>query len=404
MSNDGIFQAGENSQAPQPQYVQQPQWDPPPQPQPQPQPAQQPQWDPQAQYAQQPQWDPQPQPQYGTQTPGGAWASHQQTWGAPGTPPEAPKSKGPLVALILAIVVILIAVGGGAGYYLTRDANTTQSVSNGGPGAGPAAQGQLFRVSFKSGETRNYTMDVKTTGSMTDPSGKSGTAPFNMKMTGGMTISVVEKVPDGSTKIQLTFTNIKMSGEVDGTSMPDMTIPLPAQKFTIRPDGSVETSEGVTISGPASGSGTTGSPFGFASPVPIFPDRPVTVGDNWSDESEITVPGSQPIVVKTDNVFEGYEQTQWGNAAKIRSLVKSDFSFDLSKIAGTSGSGKGLSMPATGTIDYSLRYLFIPESGEVVKTTIDSGRMNLHMEMPVPGSPSAFDMQMDMTGEMVRKG
>lgn len=116
------------------------------------------------------------------------------------------------------------------------------------------------------------------------------------------------------------------------------------------------------------------------------------------------MPGSQPIVVKTDNVFEGYEQTQWGNAAKIRSLVKSDFSFDLSGIAGTGGSGKGLSMPATGTIDYSLRYLFIPESGEVVKTTIDSGKMNLHMEMSVPGSPSAFDMQMDMTGEMTRTG
>ncbi|MGY1701291.1 hypothetical protein [Geodermatophilus sp. SYSU D00766] len=104
---------------------------------PQPPPGQQPPWGQQPPYGQQPPWG-QQQPPWGQQPPYGAPGYGAPGYGGPGygppgyAPPQPPKrGRGPLIALLAALGVVLVGGGVLAVLLLTRD--------DGGSGAAPAS-------------------------------------------------------------------------------------------------------------------------------------------------------------------------------------------------------------------------------------------------------------------------
>lgn len=309
---------------------------------------------------------------------------------------------------LLPALIAALLVSGAAGYFAyTKSSNDAELVS--------------FRYAYQAGEKRTYDitmhMDMK-------PTGLPDAAPFQGMMNATMGLDVASTAEDGSTIIEIEMSNISIQPNL-GTVPGD----IGKMRVSIAPDGRVTKVEGV--GGPFGAAGIdVGSflniPGGGATDsassqflFPQFPSKGVRPGDSWTEETVLPLPFSdEPLTVKTEGTFEGYEQTLYGRAAKMHHVTSIPMNFDFtlaelfqSMAAITEGGAPPVPLEAQGArfvISGSMKMvtdsLVLPGGGDMTKM-VGTTDLDLNMRIEgVPasalqGSPGEFSMAgtMDMT-------
>ena len=309
----------------------------------------------------------------------------------PPTPPPKSKGKGILVGIVAVLVLALLA-GVAAAVVATRTSSGERRDSATASPTAPSLPRQpKLRIAFQGDESRTYAFDMKMsmkgsgTGEFADDSPEGA---IDFKVSGTMKLDVIERMPDGSTRIELTFPNISVSvsgpgfsQNLDASSASEFGKSM-TQRYLIRPDGSfVLESVGSTDVGaeigapPVTGSGT--SPFGSLAPAPVLPDHEVKIGDSWKQEFETQAPfDGGSVKFKITSTYEKDDSTKWGRAMVIGSAVQLESSgqIDPSKVGGTSGVPSARNMTPlnyqmSGTLN--AKYWFVPELGEAVKMEVE---------------------------------
>jgi hypothetical protein len=312
---------------------------------------------------------------------------------------------------ILPALIAALLVTSAAGYLAyTKSSNQAELVS--------------FQYAYETGDKRTYDlsmqMDMK-------PEGLPDDAPFQGTMNATMGLDVVSKAEDGSTVIEIEMSNISIQPSF-GTAPGD----IGKMRVSIAPDGRVTKVEGV--GGPFGAAGIdVGSflniPGGGATDsassqflFPQFPSEGVRPGDSWTEETVMPLPFSDdPIKVKTEGTFEGYEQTVYGRAAQMHHVVTIPMNFDFtlaelfqSMAAITEGGAPPVPLEAQGArfvIRGSMKMvtdsLVLPGGGDITKM-VGTTEMDLDMHIEgVPasaleGSPGEFSMAGTMSMTILR--
>lgn len=371
-----------------------------------------------------------PQPQAGYGQPG--FQPPQQPYGAPGqfyppaVPPQPPrKGKGWLVAAIAVLLVALLS-GVAAAVVISRRGKEAVRPSSGTPTAAPhdASSPKNLRITFKRDDVRNYAFKMKMnmtgsgTGAFADDS-----MPMSMTldMSANMKLQVLARLPDGSTRVEMTFSDLRMTMSGPGFQQqlgPEVADDMKIQ-FVVKPDGTYvldtvgDKKVGETLPNPG---GVGSSPVDFLSPAPLLPDHPVSVGDSWTKEFEMPIPGltgssgSGSIKIVSTSTYERGQETSWGRAMVIRSKASMSGRFD-SKIAERGSAGAAppaadveASAELKGELNYT--FWFVPDLGEATKVTIDSpSTMDVTSDVAgagLPGEGGTARFKIDLTGSMER--
>ncbi len=366
-----------------------------------------------------------------TQQPYAPQPPSSQAYGQPPVPPTyygpapAPPASGSgkkWIAIAVALLLVLV-VGGVAGAFVLRGGDKPAGSSEAAPSRGEKAPGEAtaggLRISFKSDDIRYYDMEFTMDGTMTGSGAladDSGSLPMSIKLTASMTLQVLERLPDGSTRLRMSMSNMKMSMKMAGESfdVPGDELDQIDMTLLVNPDGTFQFENapgtgfaipgGGGVFGPAGGS--TVSPFGFTAPTPFLPDRQIRVGDTWEKTVEVKVPGfKKPLQVSTKNKYERDEETTWGKAMVL--LSRSSTTIDFSELDTTElGAQFGIVTKGTMTATTESRFWFVPELGEAVKQELDpSSSVKGTMEMSqssgsqgrMPGSGGeTMSIEMDM--------
>jgi hypothetical protein len=340
----------------------------------------------------------------------------------PALPPKS-KGKGLLVAIVAVLVLALLA-GVAAAVLVTRTSSRERRDSATASPAAPSLPRQpKLRISFQGDESRTYAVDIKMSlkGSGTgefadDSSGES----IDFRMSGTMKLDVVERLPDGSTRIEIKFPNISvsMSGpgfsqNLDASSASEFGKAM-TQRYLIRPDGSftLESVGGADVGAeigapPVTGSGS--SQFGPFAPAPILPDHDVKIGDSWKQEFETKAPfDGGSFKFKVTSTYEKDDSTKWGRAMVIRSAIQMESSGQIapSEMEGASGGPSAgnmrpLNYQMSGTLN--AKYWFVPELGEAVKVDVERPSTIRMTGEFTDRSLGTMSFEMDMTMSMDRQ-
>lgn len=316
--------------------------------------------------------------------PGQAPQPPQGPQGPVGSPP--PKNRGSLI-LILSLAILLVLIIGGGGYLVARRNDARPQTST--PSASPSEprHRRSVNVSFRPGETRTYNMNMNMTGTIVPSEGATSATSWDMNARGKTTITGLEELQDGSARIRVTYSGVQMNGMIGGAQTSLDQAPA-SQEFTIAPDGSVKTADGVVLmTGEGLPSPLGASAFKTNSPVPVLPDHDINPGDTW--EGDVTVPttSGKPLVVRTQSKFENYQETKWGRAAKIWTVAST------SVTGARDVAGNEMSMDGTSIV--STRYLVLPDSGQVVKTWVDGAASDYTMSLSGDASKGVRGVKMN---------
>lgn len=271
--------------------------------------------------------------------------------------------------------------------------------------ASGSAEAVVFRYAFTEGETRTYElrtdMDLDTTSSAQAPD-----VSFTGSMTATMTVTTEEVRDDGTTVLKVVMTDVEFTLE-EGAQAP----PIPDEteaKITIGPDGTVVSVDGTF--GAFGLSDAAGSLLGDANPgdntapqmlFPRFPDREIGPGDTWSETTEVPLGvGGASVEVRTDGRHDGFEDTDFGRAAKITASVEVPMDLELpfgelfSGLAESLGAHGGQAtvppdyaeakMVMTGTTTGETTSLVIPENADAVRV---DGTMTLDQHLTFEDFP-----------------
>lgn len=347
------------------------------------------------------------------------------------TPPSRRTSR-PLFVALLSVVVIAASVA----VVLTQGTESAEAVT--------------YRHAFTAGETRTYdlsmSMDMTVDGAPDEDS-------ISGRMTGTMTMSVLEVHDDGSALVDVTVSNIQVEGVT-----PDQA-PFDGQqeqtvRMTIAPDGRVVSVESGSLDFlPIGAPGLPGesSPTGGSSSqllVPQFPDDGIAPGDRWSETHEVPLVDEEtkkefeeegaPFPLPVDGAMEvtvegrhdGFEETEYGRAARIHQDIHMpmDLEFPLGAffaafIEGLGGAFAGPDQPAPtvppelmdavmlmqGQMDMAADTLVRVEDGDLVRM---DGEMDMDMRIEMrnlpqefsQGAPSDMTMRGTMTMHVLRTG
>ncbi len=324
----------------------------------------------------------------------------------------------------------MLVVGGVAGALVLRGGDKPTGGSEAAPGREDKTPGEAsasgLRISFRSDDIRYYDMEFTMDGTMTGAGAladDSGPLPMSVKLSASMTLEVLERLPDGSTRLRMSMSNMKMSMKMAGNSIdvPEEQLDQIDMTLRVNPDGTFqfENAPGTGFTVPGGGgvfgpdAGSAMSPFGFTAPTPFLPDHQIKVGDTWDKTVEVKVPGfKKPVQVSTKNKYERDEETSWGKAMVL--LSRSSTTIDLSDLDTSElGAQFGIVTKGTMTVSTESRFWFVPELGEAVKQELDpSSSVKGTMEMSqspgprgrMPGSGGEtmsieMDMRLGMTVE-----
>lgn len=347
------------------------------------------------------------------------------------TPPSGP-TRSPLFVALLSVVVIAAAVA----VVLTRGTENAEAVT--------------YRHAFTDGQTRTY--DLSMTMDM-EPVDVPGQEPITGRMTGTMTMSVVEVNDDGSAVVDMTVSNIQVQG-VSPDQAPFEGKREQTVRMTIAPDGRVVSVESGSLDFlPIGAPGLAGetSPTGGSSSqffVPQFPNGGIVPGDTWTETREVPLMDEEtkaqfeqedvPVPLPTDGSMEvtvegrhdGFEETDYGRAARIHQDIHMpmDFEFPLGAffaafIEGFGGTSGRPGQPAPtvppelmeavmvmqGNMDMAADTLVRAADGDLVRM---DGEMDTDMRIEMrnlpdelsQGAPSEFAMRGTMTMHVIRTG
>lgn len=268
-----------------------------------------------------------------------------------------------------------------------------------------AAEATVIRYRFEPGETRTYDlamqMDLQTTGTDEEAPAVEGT------MTATMTMTVEEIQDDGTTVLEVEMTEIEFEVEGEDVQAP----PIPESStmtITIGPDGEVRSVEGSLgafgIPGAASPFFSQTNPTDQSMPqffFPRFPDDEIGPGDTWSETTETPLGvGDATIEVTVEGSHEGFEDTEFGRAAKIRESVEVPMEFEfafgelLAGLAESFGQAPQATLPPgfdeakmvmSGTTSGESTSLVIPENADAVSV---AGTMTIDQQIRFENFPS----------------
>lgn len=260
------------------------------------------------------------------------------------------------------------------------------------------AKSVVLQHSYKAGQIDKYRMSLDTKMSMPE---MPAAAAQNMrvKMSVLLTQKVLGLLPDGSAKVKMSYSNLK----IESPDMPDTrgaSIPPVAMTLVISRTGQI-----VSIEDPGQGTGMPGldmsslaGQFGYYG---IFPDTAIEVGQMWrsvvplpfgSGDMRVdfellaaAIPIGKEVASKIKQTYEAYMDL----GEMMKGAVASG---GAPAIAGQMGGG----MHMRG---WSVLY-FSPNKGKLIKA---NGSVNALMSVQMPasavqqGAPGRMNMQMDMT-------
>ena len=164
---------------------------------------------------------------------------------------------------------------------------------------GPPSEVRL-RLDYEEGDTLVYRYHTEGTVTIPDTSQPSGRLahPYERNMT--VEEAVRDVTPRGNYVLAWTFQlpddSTKMGAELPGT------VQLTVE---ITPQGRILSVGGVETARPLFGEIDFQSYFEQSQPV--FPDRPLKVGDSWTQEVKVLSPRSEPVVTSSTYVLERIE-------------------------------------------------------------------------------------------------
>jgi hypothetical protein len=220
-------------------------------------------------------------------------------------------------------LIVGVLVAGAAGAYTVVSSNNTELVS--------------FQYAYQQGQTRTYDMTMEMD---MKPTGGPDVGPIQGTMHATMNMNVLSTLEDGSSVIEIAMSNLTV--EPNPGVAPGEVGKL---RVTIAPDGRVTKVEG--FGGPFGAAGLDlgslmnlpgGAPADGASSQFLFPQFPsdgVRPGDTWNEQTTIPFPFTDgEITVKTEGRFDGFEETQYGRAAKMHhtSTIPLNLDFTMAEI------------------------------------------------------------------------
>lgn len=260
------------------------------------------------------------------------------------------------------------------------------------------AKSVVLQHTYKAGQIDKYKMSMDMT--MSAPE-MPAAAPQNMrvKVSVLLTQKVLGILPDGSAKIRMSYSNLK----IDSPNMPDArtaSIPPMAMTLVISRTGQIVSIEdlGQGMGMPGLDVSSLAGQFGYYG---IFPDTAIEVGEMWRSvvplpfgsgdmrvDSELlaaAIPVGKEVASKIKQSYEAYMDL----GEMMKGAVSSG---NAPAIAGQMGGG----MHVRG---WSVLY-FSPKKGKMIKA---NGSVNALMSVQMPasavqqGAPQRMNMQMNMT-------
>jgi hypothetical protein len=298
-----------------------------------------------------------------------------------------------LLAGLMAVLVVL----GGAGFFVIR--------------TGGEAEALVYRYAFKLGDTRTYDLSISMN---VVPSGIPDAEPFDGKVHGTVGLDVVDQQEDGSAVIELGMTNMTFEPAIGSGGFDPGKL-----KLNVAPDGRISSVEGTggllgaagaalnsTMTSTANPTDTASNQFVF----PQFPSNKLKPGDTWNETSTMKFPfGGEAITMTVEGRHDGFEDTTYGEAAKVHHLVQSplDLSFSFQEMFAELGSATSGAIPSqlssatmkiTGDISMDTESLVMPSTSDLIKM---DGTLKSTMRMVLEGAPAgapteplAFDATM----------
>jgi len=252
--------------------------------------------------------------------------------------------------------------------------------------SGVQAKDVKLEYKFRKGEVDKYkvTMGMK----MSMPGMPKGAQmPGTMIVSMTMAQKVLDVLPDGSAKIQVTMSNMKMSGP----GMPRNMGSMPARTMTVTMTKDGRTAGGG-MGGMMGGMGAMPGSDPMGSMACVLPTRAVRVGETW--KQAIPMPNNCGKINCVSTLLSAALPMGKTTASKI----KQSFSgrLDLGKMMGGGAGGGSGDMDLKG----SSIIFFSPSQGKLLKT---SSKVSVKMRMSTPpnpqspGAPTKMNMLMDMT-------
>ncbi len=289
-----------------------------------------------------------------------------------------------------------------------------------------SAEATVFRYAFTAGDTQVYDMQLTFEGT---PEGLPAEEAVSGTMAATMTVTTVEVLDDGTAVVEVAISNVRTDGLPPGTSPPgDEPI-----RITVAPDGRVTSVDGE---GGFFSMGTAPGPMGGATPAdaaggqfffPSYPSEAIAPGDTWSLTHESPLPtGEETVAITVKGEHEGFQETSYGQAARIRQEVEVPFDIDLPlgelMDAMVQGFGEGMGgfggpapaapnfsdarMVMEGHMAMDAVSLVLPETGDLVQL---EGDMDMQMRFELVNfpdiggaMPDSFGMNVTMHMQVIR--
>jgi len=242
----------------------------------------------------------------------GAW-----NFGKPSGSSGLPKARRPIA---LGLVVVLAAAAG-AYFFLNRRSSSG---------------GASFALALSRDATYGYAVHLGMRGTI---SAQGQQMPFNMQMDQSISWRVLSTDSDGTATIAVSVNTT--SAQFNGQPAP--TIPGQTTRIRVAKDGRI-LSAGFEISGFGSNSDLGSLVPGSDQFMPLLPDHPVDVGDDWTKKFDQQLPfGMGRLRYKAQSSLLRYEVVDGKRMAVIFSTLSLplDMSIDLKKVMAASGNSSG---------------------------------------------------------------
>ncbi|MCE5199171.1 MAG: hypothetical protein ABFD54_16240 [Armatimonadota bacterium] len=257
----------------------------------------------------------------------------------------------------------------------------------------------LLEYKFTKGELDKYRFAMNMN---MQPAEGMGISAMNMSTSMVMKQKTIDVLPDGSGVIQLTISDIKLSGPIaQGNSIPSQTV-----KMTVSKNGKLISIDSSGVN--------TGMPMDMSSLMnqtgqqAELPSSPINIGDTW--KSTIPMPfGGGSLTVLSTLIANG-EKVWSQDAARIRQEFAGSMNLGQ-MLKGMTGALPGVQAETlsgmAGSVDLtgSSELTFATSMGKMLKA---NNKTNAVIKIALPasavqnGAPSSIDMTMNMTMTVTR--
>ena len=264
------------------------------------------------------------------------------------------------------------------------------------------ASALVYAYALEEGQSRVYSMSMR---AAFTPRGIPGVAEkINETMTGKMTMKVLDVADDGSTLLEMSMSDTKVSGNLsEPGEVQNGTV-----KMRISKSGELLSMDGSSFMGfdpseffglPREGKQQS---IGSSNLLPSYPTRALEPGDTWSQSSDIPIGfGNSTMHVSMRGEHLGFEESTYGRVArmKARMTMPLNLSFTFAEIMDLNGEAASEPMPPglekarmvmDGTMAGDAATLVVPDTCDMVTMGMNM-KMDVTMRLEnVPSEIAAF--------------